>query len=261
MRVLGNASDDANGLLVLANINDCTRRIPPSSFHQGIHHASVPFLKRHSTIRHRITMLDYIKRENRVKQPIAFHQERIEGLLQQVQNDKVQDTLAYHRRKLTFLRDRERELVQKRRRIIREGMREVEEHRQAAIRRYGVQDELESGSIGNFHDPHAQERRACVSHPWQPPKSASRGNLVQGPSTASELSRARADQTTYEHARLTKGRPLWTHLSPRTLGPNNTQHPCYTRRSSWSAYAGNLSLSSIILTQGSIWRKPSNKPA
>jgi hypothetical protein len=74
MRVLGNASDDANGLLVLANINDCTRRIPPSSFHQGIHHASVPFLKRHSTIRHRITMLDYIKRENRVKQPIAFHQ-------------------------------------------------------------------------------------------------------------------------------------------------------------------------------------------
>jgi hypothetical protein len=101
MRVLGNASDDANGLLVFANINDCTRRISSSS----IQHASVPFIKRHSTIRHRITMLDYIKRENRVKQPIEFHQERIEGLLQQVQNDKVQDTLAYHRRKLTFLRD------------------------------------------------------------------------------------------------------------------------------------------------------------
>jgi hypothetical protein len=100
-------------------------------------------------------MLDYIKREKRVKQRIGFHQERIEGLLQQVQNDKVQDTLAYHRIKLPFLRGRERELVQERRRIICEGMREVEEHRQAAMRRYGIQDEAESGSIGHLHDLHA----------------------------------------------------------------------------------------------------------
>jgi hypothetical protein len=45
-------------------------------------------------------MLNYTKREDRVKQRIGFYQGRIEGLLQQVQNDKVQDMLAYHRKKL-----------------------------------------------------------------------------------------------------------------------------------------------------------------
>jgi hypothetical protein len=97
-------------------------------------------------------------------------------------------------------------------------MREVEEHQQAAMRRYGIQDEPKSGSIGHFHDPHAQERRACVSHPRQPPKLASRGNLVQGPSTTSELSRARADQTIYEHARLTNGRNPVDPFKPPNAG-------------------------------------------
>jgi hypothetical protein len=144
MRVLGNASDGANGLTI-CRISTKARQASPHQQHLYLY----------------ITSPRRIYAARRTRQTMhCIPPRRIEGLLKQVQYDKVQDMLACHTRKLAFLRDREKEFMQKGRHIIRERTREAEERREAAMRKHGVLDEPMMGTV----DLRTQERRTSITY-------------------------------------------------------------------------------------------------
>ncbi|KAF1835935.1 hypothetical protein BDW02DRAFT_596883 [Decorospora gaudefroyi] len=149
-------------------------------------------------------MLAMKEREDRIKQRVELHRERIEGLITQVQTDKVQDTLAYHRRKIVFLRGRQRELSQEQAHSRRKASHE--DNRQAPIRRNGT-EATGAGSLQHNSISVAERHRgAALYNP--PPPDVGRHTTTPIRPTPTRVSVHRAaemNQMIYGHARLTQG--------------------------------------------------------
>ncbi|KAH7084335.1 hypothetical protein FB567DRAFT_528811 [Paraphoma chrysanthemicola] len=163
------------------------------------------------------------KRQKRVEERIVFHQDRITKLANELNGyvaqginrsdhrwKKAHETLAYHRRKREWLDGRKSELAKECRHS---GLSEAEAHRQAAIRRYGWDRDLEESADPS---PHLISRAAVGTRPATTTPQIPTGLYIPAasdhlhgrrtqPVVVTRESFAETNQITREHIRLSRG--------------------------------------------------------
>ncbi|KAH7072047.1 hypothetical protein BKA63DRAFT_516839 [Paraphoma chrysanthemicola] len=166
---------------------------------------------------------ELLKCHTRVSERIVFHQDRITKLANELNGyaaqginssdhrwTKAHETLAYHRRKRKWLNGRKSELAKER---WYSGLREAEAHRQAAIRRYGMDRDIEDSADPwpQFISRAAVGTRAVTTRKQAPPglyRSAKSDHLHGRRTQPVEVTResfAETNQIIREHIRLSRG--------------------------------------------------------